>query len=140
MAAQCSLYKFITYPFWFFFFCGLPSSQAMSPIGAIAASLYHSNVGSKLHLQPTATPDANPLSKARDQTHILVDSSQIHFHCATMGTPLTDGPLCSSLIAITNNDKHPYIIHSWGTGEVFLYIEVEFTESCIFPILIGTAK
>ena len=29
----------------------------------------------------------NPLSEARDPTHILRDASQIHFHCATMGTP-----------------------------------------------------
>ena len=29
----------------------------------------------------------DPLSKARDQTRILLDTSQIHFHCATMGTP-----------------------------------------------------
>ena len=29
----------------------------------------------------------NPLSKARDQTSILIDSSQIRFCCATMGTP-----------------------------------------------------
>ena len=29
----------------------------------------------------------NPLSKARDQTHILKDSSQIHFCCAMKGTP-----------------------------------------------------
>ena len=27
----------------------------------------------------------NPVSKARDQTHILMDTSQIHFHCTTMG-------------------------------------------------------
>ena len=29
----------------------------------------------------------NPLSKARDQTSILMDTSQIRFHWATMGTP-----------------------------------------------------
>ena len=29
----------------------------------------------------------NPLNKARDQTRILMDTSQIHFHCTTMGTP-----------------------------------------------------
>ena len=29
----------------------------------------------------------NPLSKARDQTYILTDASQIRFHWATMGTP-----------------------------------------------------
>ena len=30
----------------------------------------------------------NPLSKARDRTCILMDTSQIHFRWATMGTPL----------------------------------------------------
>ena len=29
----------------------------------------------------------NPLSKARDGTCILVNTSQIHFHCTTTGTP-----------------------------------------------------
>ena len=29
----------------------------------------------------------NPLSEARDQTHILMNTSQICFHCATVGTP-----------------------------------------------------
>ena len=29
----------------------------------------------------------DPLSKARDQTLILKDTSRIHFHCATMGIP-----------------------------------------------------
>ena len=29
----------------------------------------------------------NPLSKARDQTYVLMDTSQICFSCATMGTP-----------------------------------------------------
>ena len=28
----------------------------------------------------------NPLSKARDQTHILMDTTQVHYHCATTGT------------------------------------------------------
>ena len=31
----------------------------------------------------------NLLSKARDQTCVLVDTSLISFHCATMGTPKT---------------------------------------------------
>ena len=30
----------------------------------------------------------NPLSEARDRTQILRNTSQIHFHCATMGTLL----------------------------------------------------
>ena len=29
----------------------------------------------------------DPLSKARDRTHILVDTSWIHFYCTTTGTP-----------------------------------------------------
>ena len=29
----------------------------------------------------------NPLSKARDQTHILMDTSLMRFRCAAMGTP-----------------------------------------------------
>ena len=31
----------------------------------------------------------NPLSKARDQTHILMDTSQVCFCCATTGTPFS---------------------------------------------------
>ena len=29
----------------------------------------------------------DPLSEARDRTHILMDTSWIHFHCTTTGTP-----------------------------------------------------
>ena len=29
----------------------------------------------------------DPLSKAGDQAHILMDTSQIHFHCTTTGNP-----------------------------------------------------
>ena len=29
----------------------------------------------------------NPLREARDRTHHLVVTSQIHFHCTTTGTP-----------------------------------------------------
>ena len=60
------------------------SSQARDRTGATAASLLHShsNMGSKWHLQPMqqlgATPRSlNPLSKTRDQTHILMDTSRV---------------------------------------------------------------
>ena len=32
----------------------------------------------------------NPLSTARDQTHILMDTSWVHYHYATTGTPLCE--------------------------------------------------
>ena len=40
-----------------------------------------------LHHSPRQCQIPDPLSKARDQTCTLMDTSQIHFHCATMGTP-----------------------------------------------------
>ena len=39
----------------------------------------------------------NPLSEAKDQIHLLMDTSQIRFPCATVGTP---GTLISNLILI----------------------------------------
>ena len=70
-----------------FFFRATPmaygGSQARGQIGAVAARLYHSHsyVGSKPHLRPTLEPTAmlviNPLSKARDGTHVLRGTSQV---------------------------------------------------------------
>ena len=42
----------------------------------------------KLHHRSWQCWIPDPLSKARDQTHILMDTSKIHFHRTTMGTPL----------------------------------------------------
>ena len=53
-------------------------AQARGQIGATAASLHHS---SWQHQIP------NPLSEDGGQTRHLMVCSQIHFHCATMGTP-----------------------------------------------------
>ena len=60
------------------------SSQARDRIRAAAAGLCHShwgNTGSELHLQTTRSlwqcQIFNPLSEARDQTHILMDTSQV---------------------------------------------------------------
>ena len=82
--------------FFFFFLKAAPAaygnSQARGRIGAAAAGLCrsHSNTKSELHLQPTqqleATPILNLLSRARDWTHILLDTSQIRYHWATVGT------------------------------------------------------
>ena len=53
-------------------------------MGALANGLHHShsNSRSKPHLRPTqqviAHPILNPLSKARDGTHILMDTIWVH--------------------------------------------------------------
>ena len=87
--------------FFFFFFFGLfraaPSayggSQARGWIQAVAASLYHShsNARSESHLQLCHSSwqcqIRNSLSKAGDQTRVLMDTSQIRFCWATTGTP-----------------------------------------------------
>ena len=79
------------YTFFFFFFFPLfrvapgahGSSQARDGIGAEAASLHHSqsNTRSESYLWPTpqlmATLDPNPLSEARDRTHVLMDTSGV---------------------------------------------------------------
>ena len=41
-----------------------------------------------LHHSSSQRRIPNPLSKARDQTCNLMAPGQIHFHCATMGTPI----------------------------------------------------
>ena len=38
-----------------------------------------------LHHSPRQRWIPDPLSKARGPTHILMDTSRIHFHCATKG-------------------------------------------------------
>ena len=88
-------------PFFFFFcFLGLHKQHMEVP-----------KLGVKLELQllvkvtATATQDLslfcglhhssqqcqilNPLSKARDQTRVLMDTNRVHYCCATIGTPAT---------------------------------------------------
>ena len=68
-------------------------SQARDRIRATAAGRHHShsNTGSKARLRPNHRSwqcrILNPPSKARDPTCVLVDTTQIPFHCATTGTP-----------------------------------------------------
>ena len=69
-------------------------SQARGQTGAVTAGLCHSHskMGSKpvcnLHQSSWQCWIPNPLSEARDQTCVLMDASQIHFCCSTMGAPL----------------------------------------------------
>ena len=71
------------YEFWIFFslsFLATPaaygSSQASGQVGATATSLHHSS--RQRHIP-------NPLSGAKDRTHILVDTSQMCFREAMTG-------------------------------------------------------
>ena len=70
----------------FIFFRSAPSayggSQASSQIRTTAPSCVYD-----LHHSSQQHSILNPLSEARDQTHDLIVPSQIHFYCATMGTP-----------------------------------------------------
>ena len=69
------------------------NSQARGWIRAIAASLHqsHSNGRSKPLLWPTPSSwqcwILNPMGEARDQTPVLVNTSQVCYHWDTMGTP-----------------------------------------------------
>ena len=49
----------------------------------------------------------NPLSKARDQTRNLVIPSQIHFHCATKGTPEIYLKSCFLCVLCLFKEVHP---------------------------------
>ena len=64
------------------------SSQARHQIITAAASLHHShnNAGSKPCLWPPPQFIATPLSKARDQIHVLLDT-WVHYYWATTGIP-----------------------------------------------------
>ena len=84
----------------FFFFPLLgPNQQHMevprrSRIGAAAARLRQSHSNARFNPcllstpQFTATRILNPLSKARDHTRVFMDTSQVCYYWATMGTPV----------------------------------------------------
>ena len=93
-----SINNLFLFSFLFFFFFSLlfrasrtahGSSQARDVIGAIAASLHHShsNTGYEPCLWPMlrymATSDPQPLSQARDRTHILMVTTQVCYCWAT---------------------------------------------------------
>ena len=70
------------------------SSQDGGRIRAVAASLCHSHMGSKLRLQPTLQSwqrrTRYPLSEARDCTSALMCTSQVCYRGAMTGTPRAD--------------------------------------------------
>ena len=102
------------------------SSPARGWIRAVAAGLCHSNKWSTLHLYLHYSSqnhlNLNPLSEARDQTYIFMDTCQIHFHWATTGT--------SAVFLLFNNCgrfwifiKHSYLkftLGSWKDRQRFI--------------------
>ena len=63
------------------------TSQLRLPVYATATATPDPSRISDLHHSSWHRQILDPLSEARDQTHILMDASWIHFLCATMGTP-----------------------------------------------------
>ena len=91
---------FFIFNFFFLLFRATPApvvyvnSQARDWIGATATGLHHShsNVSDpsfvcNLHHSSQKCQILHPLSETRDRSHILMDTSWIHFHWAMMGTP-----------------------------------------------------
>ena len=58
------------------------------PANTIATEAQDPSCICDLHYSSWQRQIPDPLRKARDWTHILMDTSQIHFHCATIGNPL----------------------------------------------------
>ena len=94
---KISLWAYCLFIYYFFLFRAPPvtcgSSQARGWIRAVAAGLHYSysSMRYKLHLWPTTSSwqrrILNLLSKARDWTSILLDTSQDRYHWGTMATP-----------------------------------------------------
>ena len=75
-----------------FFFMAAPSACASSGArsrirAATATATWDPRHVCDLHHSSWQCWIPNPPSEARDQTHILMDTSWVHFHGATMGTP-----------------------------------------------------
>ena len=70
------------------------SSQARGRIRDAAAGLHHSQSNEEsepicnLYHSSWKRWILNPLSEARDETHVFMDTSQVHYHQTTTGTPL----------------------------------------------------
>ena len=109
-------WMFFVFVFVFVFFCiflaapvAYGASQArvkseMKPMAYVTAiAMPNLRRICDLHHSSQQRQILKPLSEARDQTHILMDTSRIHFYSATMGTPSCNflksfpGPLVQSL-------------------------------------------
>ena len=67
-------------------YIGVESDQQLLTYAA-ATAIRDSSCVCNIHHSPQQCWIPDPLNQSRDQTHILLDISQICFHCATTGTP-----------------------------------------------------
>ena len=73
----------------------------------------------------------NPLSQARDRTHILVDTSEIHFCCVTMGIPNPLYSVLSPLCVYVSWECIAYFYKVNFKNSEFLFVFLTAT----FPVL-----
>ena len=64
-------------------------SELQLPVYTTATATQNRSHVCDLHHSSQQRQIPNPLSENRDQTHILMDTSWIRFHCATLGTPIS---------------------------------------------------
>ena len=64
---------------------GVESEQSLLAYTTVSVTQDPSHI-CNLHHRSWQRWILNPLIKARDQTHVLMDTNQIHFHCAMVGT------------------------------------------------------
>ena len=63
-------------------------SELQLPAYTTATAMHDPSCVCDLHQSSWQRRILNPLIKAMDQIHDLVDARQIQFHCATTGTPI----------------------------------------------------
>ena len=116
--------------FFFLFFRAAPtaygSSQARGWIRAVAAGLNHShnNMGSKLHLPPIPQPMAMPDLQGQDWICIPMDTSQIRFYCAKMGTPFCHFKPCFPIDSVFL--LVPFYFVGWMISFYFMFVPSSF--------------
>ena len=64
-------------------------SELQLPANSTAIAMLDPSHVCGLHHSSRQCQILSPLSEAKDRTHILMDTSQIRFRCATVGTPET---------------------------------------------------
>ena len=99
---KCPDWLILVFVFFLFFvgsFLFVWGTQARGQIGAAAAGLHHCQSNATARAMPDLShiydlyhsswqrQILNPLSKARHRTCVLMDTSQVHYHGATKGTP-----------------------------------------------------